>query len=195
MKWKRSKKAQQEAKAKAAEERKKLQQHKGDSKSLQKPVSMNSMAQEDNSLAEDSGDAHYSNDEEEEEIEVGIEDMQQLQQQQQPQQEPKCFPLDLATATHFQSKNSGSPEAVGGGLQGLPLSLAAAAAAGTLQQPPSMAPPAPLRLPLPLAPPPGGVAAAVTSAPPPPTTNLSALLPAHLAKLGAANRLYRPFVA
>jgi len=175
MKWKRSKKAQQEAKAKAAEERsKKLQQQGGKSANDKSgKAQMMSLSSEDIALAEDSSDNAHISDEEEEEIEVGVED---------PQQEQKRFPLDLASRENAENA-----------FHGLPLSLAAAAAAGTLP-PPSMAPPAPLRLPLPLAPTSIGSLPAPPSAASP-TTSLGALLPAHLAKLGAANRLYRPFVA
>ncbi len=162
MKWKRSKKAQQEAKAKAAAERQAKQQGRGqgenkaasDSKRLQPQSSTNE--EDDEAMMEDS-------DREDEDIDVGDDSNGNTPLK------PIPAPPSLITPTPMLPGHPHLPPA----LQLRPL----------------------------LPPPPPPTSNGLVNLPELPNpiadqTSLSALLPAHLARLsGATSRLYRPFVA
>ena len=157
MKWKRSKKAAQEAKAKAKNRSQQQQQQQRDDASK-------SGTKLDSSHEEDEDIADYSSDQEEEMIEVG-EEGESAAAMGQPPTHQTPFPLPLH-------------------LPGLPPS---AQAPLNLVTPPGLVVPAPLSL----------VGSGKEGSPSANGggTSLGGLLPAHLAKLGPNNRLYRPFVA
>ena len=171
MKWKRSKKAQQEAKAKAAEERnKRLMKENGQPEGDKGQQSKQEQSEDEIGIASDEGEM-------EEEIEVGDEQsMTDMSAVAPAGQLPP--PPAAVTGSPFVPVSLALPPTSAAA------AAAAAAAAGLVTPTAVNLLPSPLNLVNPGRPIEPGM----------PVTSLSSLLPAHLAKLGH-NRIYRPFVA